>query len=196
MKRTGLTLFLPLVFILSCATTPVKPDFDFTAQASFSEEPAPQAITSSEEEEFDPASISEEKYAAAKADIQGLIVDLNRIMRARNYNAWLSHLDASYYRHISSQGFLEEKTEELYKRDQIVATNSGKDPRNVQKRILKTPRDYFDNVVVPSRSNDRVDDIAFVSIDHVRAYTLDSRGQRLILYELATSGDHQWKIIN
>ena len=144
---------------------------------------------------FDPNSVTEEKYEATKADVQTLIGDLNRIIRAKNYNAWLGYLSESYMKEISSQAFLDERTEELYKRDQIVASNLGRDPKRVQKKILKTPKDYFDSVVVPSRSNDRMDDIDFVTENRVKAYTVDTRGNRLILYDLELI-DNQWKIIN
>ena len=144
---------------------------------------------------FDPLSISEEVYAAAMADIQALIEDLNGIIRGRNYNAWLLHLSDSYLELINSPGFLGERTEELYRRDQIVAQNMGRDPRLVEKRVLRSSRDYFTNVVVPSRSNDRVDDIDFLSVNNVKAYTFDLRGQRLVLYNLAEI-DGKWKIID
>jgi len=144
---------------------------------------------------FDPHSISTETYNAAMADIQTLIADLNRIIRARNYDAWADHLDGSYYSVISSNVFLEERTEELFRRDQIVAQNMGRDPRLVEKKILRTARDYFNNVVVPSRSNDRLDDIDFVSEHKVKAYTIDTRGNKLILYDLEEIGG-KWKIVN
>ena len=144
---------------------------------------------------FSPENITEEKYTATKADVQTLIEELNKIIRAKNYNVWISYLSDSYLKEISSPAFLEERTEELYKRDQLVASNLGRDPRRVQKKVLRTPKDYFDNVVVPSRSNDRMDDIAFISENHVKAYTLDTRGSRLVLYDLAII-DGKWKIIN
>ena len=149
------------------------------------------------EEEFDPNSISEEVFAAAKADIEALIADLNRIIRARNYNAWVGYLEDSYMKLISSRAFLDERTEELYKRDQIVAQNMGRDPRQVEKRILRNANDYFINVVVPSRtqSQDTLDDIAFVSQSHVKAYIVDTRGVKLVLYELETIGG-KWKIVS
>jgi len=160
-------------------------------------ESAPQIVKSTQPAEpfFDPTSITVEKFTTAKADIHTLIEDLNRIIRARNYNAWVAYLADSYLKEISSRAFLEERTEELYRRDQTVATNMGRDPRRVQKKVLRTPRDYFDNVVVPSRSNDRMDDIAFVGDNRVKAYTEDNRGQRLILYDLENI-DNKWKIIN
>jgi len=147
-------------------------------------------------EEFDPNSISEAKFQATKKDITAFIVELNGIIRARNYIAWVAHLDTSYFQYISSKTFLDERTEELYLRDQVVARNLGRDPKLVEKRILRTPRDYFDYVVVPARANDRVDDIDFISEDHVKAYTIDERrGERLVLYELA-SINNKWLIVN
>ena len=77
----------------------------------------------------------------------------------------------------------------------MVATSLGRDPRQVEKKILRTARDYFENVVVPSRSNDQVDDIEFISDTQVKAYTIDARGHRLILYNLENIDD-QWKIIS
>ena len=148
------------------------------------------------EKAFDPLSITEEKFTTTKADVKVLIDDLNKIIRAKNYNAWVGYLSASYFKEISSPAFLEEMTEELYRRDQTVASNLGRDPRRVSKKILRTPKDYFDNVVVPSRSNDRMDDIDFVSENRVKAYTVDIRSQhRLVLYDLEMI-DNKWKIIN
>jgi hypothetical protein len=163
-------------------------------------EPEVQVVPS-QEAAFDPNSISREVFANAKTDIQNLVNDLNRIIRARNYNAWIGYLADSYLATISSQGFLDEKTEDLYKRDQVVANNLGRDPRQVEKRVLKSPRDYFSYVVIPSRSNDRVDDIAFITGSRVRAYTIDTKGNRLVLYDLALVGDDghgrgKWLIIN
>ena len=157
--------------------------------------PPPVQSAAPVEAVFDPGSITQEMFETTKADVQTLISDLNRIIKARNYNAWRTYLANSYFEEISSKEFLDERTEDLYKRDQIVATNLGRDPKRVQKKILRTPKDYFDNVVVPSRSNDRMDDIDFVSENRVKAYTMDSRGQRLVLYDLELI-DSKWKIIN
>ena len=151
--------------------------------------------TKAEELVFDRSTISEETYTTAKTEIQSLIADLNRIIRDRNYRGWVSNLADSYFREISSSAFLGERTEELYRRDQVVAHNLGRDPRQVEKKILRTARDYFDNVVVPSRSNDRLDDIDFVSEKRVKAYTIDIRGNTLVLYDLEVI-DGKWKIVN
>ena len=201
MKRIGLLLWLPVVLFLACGSgpttaPPVKEAEIETQTAPQEEPPAPVVSVQPEEEKaFDPGSISQEKRDAAMTEVQALITDLNRIIRARNYNAWRGYLSDSYFEEISSRAFLEERTEDLYKRDQIVAQNLGRDPKRVQKKILRTPKDYFDNVVVPSRSNDRMDDLDFVTENRVKAYTVDNRGQRLVLYDLEIIGS-KWKIIN
>ena len=217
MKQIGLLLILPFVLVLSCGTTPepqeseIPPDPPPPAVAWIEplppetppepvqtvqiEDPVEPAAVQPEENTFDPHSITMERFTNTKTEVQLLIADLNKIIRAKNYNGWIGYLADSYFDTINSGDFLEEKTEELYRRDQIVAQNTGKDPKRVQKRILKTARDYFTYVVVPSRSNDRMDDIEFVSESRVLAYTQDSLGNRLILYDLELI-DNLWMIIN
>jgi len=184
--------------ILACGSAPVAP---------VHEEPVPQAPpaqtapggtgsvpeAAQTEWAFDPGSISVERYEAAMAEVQALIEELNRIIRVRNYDAWRGHLADSLFREISSQAFLDERSEELFRRDQIVARNMGRNPDLVQRRVLRTAMDYFTHIVVPSRSNDRVDDIEFVSENQVRAITVDARGNRLILYNLEII-DGRWRI--
>ena len=147
------------------------------------------------EHAFDLNNISEEIYRATIEDIRIFIESLNRIIRERNYTAWVDYLSSSYVQQINSQPFLAEKSTELYNRDVIVARNLGRDPRQVQRRTLRNARDYFEYIVVPSRSNDRLDDIDFVSEYRVKAYTKDSRGNWLVLYDLELS-DNGWKIVN
>ena len=143
---------------------------------------------------FDPNNVSEDLYETTKTNIQELIQRLDAIIRARNYNAWIEYLSDSYLEVISAPEFLDERAEELYRRDQLVAAALGRNPRTVEKKALTTLRDYFDNVVVPSRTDDRVDDIAFITETKVRAYTVNNRGVRLILYDLEMVGG-TWKII-
>jgi len=211
MKRIWLILLLLSVLALSCVTEPppkepVVPAVDQVQPEPPAPPPPPQEIQPEPEvqavetappqdDSFDPASITEAQFEATKADVKSLIDNLNKIIRAKNYNAWCGYLADTYFKKISSQAFLDETTDELYKRDQLVASNLGRDPKKVQKKILRTARDYFDNVVVPSRSNDRMDDIDYISENRVKAYTVDTRGSRLVLYDLEQI-DGNWKIIN
>jgi hypothetical protein len=215
MKGSAILLLLLSSLVFSCGTGPIPQEATLAVEQEVPSAPheandqvetygwtAPvetPVITSAEapeEDVFDPNSISEEVFVAAKKDITALVVQLNRIIRDRNYNTWVTYLSDSYLQEINSRDFLDEKTEELHRRDQVVAQNLGRDPNAVPKRILRTARDYFDYVVVPSRTNDRVDDIGFISETRVRAYTIDERrGQRLVLYDLA-SINSKWLIVN
>jgi len=223
MKQFGLflvlLLVLPLILVLSCETVPTPSELEFLLDlldandlislaplpetTAPSEEPPsvglPSAVQTAEEpvfagQAFDPSNISNDLYETTKAEIQGIIQKLDSIIRARNYNEWLEYLSEPYMGEISSPEFLEARTEELYRRDQLVAAATGKNPRTVEKKVLGTLKDYFDNVVVPSRANDRVDDIDFFSETKIRAYTVNNRGTRLILYDLEIIGG-TWKII-
>ena len=214
MRQIGLLIVLPFFLFFSCETVPTTSELEFLLEILDAEEliplePSPQIAAVLEEfsleeppsEEFlfeghvfDPNNVDNDLYETTKMDIQAIVQRLNTIIRAKNYNAWLEYLSESYLLTLSSQEFLDAKTEELHRRNQLVAAATGKDPRAVQKTTLKSLRDYFDNVVVPSRTNDRVDDISFISETKVRAYTVNNRGARLILYDLEIIGD-SWKII-
>ena len=199
MKRIG-SLWL-VVLVLSCGSEPKPSDPESPPPVVTEQPPAPVQNTPPPESSpppegvFDPTSISQERYRDTKAEVQALIGGLNGIIRDKKYTEWIGYLSDSYFKEISIPAFLEEKTEELYKRDQLVAASQGRDPRRIQKRILGTPRDYFDNVVVPARQNDRVDDIDFISESRVKAYTVNAKGDRLRLYDLELI-DNRWKIIN
>jgi len=206
MKKSIFILLLISGLVLSCGTGPKppeassKPDQELPSTPYEAKDNAEEAAAVSGgkpvEKVFDPNSISEEVYRTAKSEITVTIFELNWIIKARDYKAWVSHLADSYFSEISSREFLDERTEDLYRRDQIVAKNLGRDPNLVEKRILRTPMDYFNYVVVPSRANDSLDDISFLSEDRVRAYTIDERrGQRLVLYDLA-SINNKWLIVN
>ena len=138
--------------------------------------------------------VTQERYDNTMAELRSLIGNLNAIMRSRNFNAWIGHLAESYYAELNSRSFLDARTEELFRRDQMIAVGRGIDPHRVQRRELRTVRDYFEHVVVPSRSNDRLDEIVFAANNRVVAYTIDTRGNRLILYELILV-DGAWKIV-
>ena len=192
MKLFGSFVFF--VFVLSCQTgpEPVAPQVQEPLPLPPPVEPLVTYVPELVEEDFAPVEVSQELYQTTIADIQALVGQLNGIIRARNYNSWRGYLADDYYRRISSAEFLEERTDELFRRDQIVASATG---RTAQRRVLRTTRDYFEHIVVPSRSNDRVDDIAFLSDNQVRAYTIDNRGNILILYDLELI-DGNWRIVN
>ena len=192
MKRIGLLSILPVILVLSCRSGPHPiepvPAEPITPVAAMPEESIP--VPAAEEAIFDPRQVSEERREKTMEELRTFIEDLNAIIRARNYTAWVSYLSASRYAEINSQEFLAGITEDLFQRDQRMA----RDPRRVERRILANSRDFFYNLVVPSRSNDRLDDISLVTENRVRAYTIE-RGMRIILYDLQLI-DNRWQIIN
>jgi hypothetical protein len=179
MERSKFYLLFSLALLVSCGSQPaaIPPQPEPTAPVQPAPVPEPEIVT----ETFDPGSISQEIFDSTKVDVQHFIGDLNKIVRGKDYNAWASHLGEDYFKEISSPEYLARISEQ---------------PRlKTQKIVLNSARDYFANVVVPSRANDRVDDIEFVTQTHVKAYTVTPGGQRLRLYDLESSGN-TWKIIN
>jgi len=196
MKRVCFLFCIILSFLISCKNQadPVQPPKTEPQSPAVTEKSAEQAKPIEDNAQqtgvtvhdtntvvFDPSSISQEEKDTAKIEIQRLIQELNGIIRAKNYNAWVPYLDTDYFAIISSAEYLDRisKSAVLVK----------------QKIVLKSARDYFNYVVVPSRTNDRVDDIEFESQNRVKAYTINNKGERLRLYDLERTGN-EWKIIN
>ncbi|OHD19444.1 MAG: hypothetical protein A2087_00775 [Spirochaetes bacterium GWD1_61_31] len=128
---------------------------------------------------FDPGSVSEEIREATLFDIKGFIEDLNSIIQRQDYSTWYDYLTTAYIEFYSNPQTLAELSELFVIRRQGI--------------VLRSLRDYFLYVVYPSRQNDKVDEIEFLAQDIVRAYTLDGRGNRLVLYTLQRI-DNAWKI--
>lgn len=161
-----------VIFAVSCLGTP-------SAQTPGQIEQTP-AAPSAAPVQFDPSSVSQEEFETTKTEIQQLVQRLNGLIRSRNYNAWVSYLSPDYFAEISSPAYLAKVSQQ---------------PRFIQRNIsLTTAREYFDNVVVPSRTRDHVDDIEFISHNKIKALTLSSKGERLRLYELEKTQEG-WKII-
>ncbi|MDR1839545.1 MAG: hypothetical protein LBQ93_08215 [Treponema sp.] len=141
------------------------------------------------EERFDPMTVTQTQYNTTKEEVQLFIRDLNRIIRNRNYNGWRAALSTEYFNEISSVENLQRISEQPALKN--------------QKIVLRTAQDYFTNVVVPSRANNRVDetvdDLEFIGTNRVKAYTIRTTNtgeeQRLRLYDLEKIGN-SWKIIN
>jgi hypothetical protein len=99
------------------------------------------------------------------------------------YESWLTYLSPEYYAMISSEDFL----------------NTQSDSARLKGKIkLNDVYDYFRYVVVPSRENDRVDGLSFITRTQVKAYTYNAKlRQNLVLYHLVSTGetDNSWMII-
>jgi hypothetical protein len=136
--------------------------------------------------------ISQEVYDATLAEVKLFVDDLNSLIMKKDYNGWKVALADEFLARISSPEFL--------------ATASESAALKSRRIVLKTPTDYFLQVVVPSRSNSRVDEIEFTAIDRVKVFYREERVRkvdntsttevrRLRLYELKKTDDI-WKIID
>lgn len=97
--------------------------------------------------QFESFSVTKYIFNITKSEIQLVVEDLNKITNTRDYLRWLTYLSEEYRLHFSDPAVLEKVSLSL--------------PSKGIK--LKTLKDYFTYVFVPSRQNMRVDDITFVS---------------------------------
>jgi hypothetical protein len=178
-KKTLFIISLPFLALIclfiSCNTnTNTKP------QKTNKEE-----TTNVQTEQTGTMKISKAEYDSTKVDVQHFIEELNQIIRKKDYNSWKAALSREYFAQIASPENLQQVSE-------LPAMKT----RGI---TLKSPEDYFINVVVPSRANSRVDDIEFIGEHRVKAFTVMTNNsgeeQRLRLYDLEKTGNI-WKIIN
>jgi hypothetical protein len=132
--------------------------------------------------------VTQEMYDSTLIEVKAFVESLNSLINRKNYDGWKGTLSDTYSTHISSAEFL---------------ANASESPLLRSKKIvLKTLNDYFTHVVVPSRSNSRVDEIEFTDTNTVKVYYIERRRtennevetRRLRLYELIKTGN-TWKII-
>jgi len=124
-------------------------------------------------------SVSQEKYSASLKEIRDFVDTLNSIISQKKIEDWKSHLDSTYPAKYSDPVFLK----------QVVNDSAMLKQYEVK---LKSLSDYFDWVVVPSRSKVVVDDITFLDENRVEAFTI-IKNQKILLYQLKLSGK-EWKI--
>jgi len=128
---------------------------------------------------FDPGKISQEEKQETLISVADLILELNRITREKNFQAWKAYLTEDFIEYYSSK--------------EVLAALSQKPILRMQKIVLKSLEDYFNYVVYPSHQNDRVDDIDYIGHNRVKAITLNAKMERLVLWDLEKVGD-SWKI--
>jgi hypothetical protein len=122
--------------------------------------------------------VTEELYRRTFDEIAGVIAELDRIIRERDYDAWVAWLSSEYIARTSSREFLDE------------ASKSAR--LSSRKIVLQSLEDYFVNVVVLSRLQATLDQILFVDEANVKAMTVVN-GESYILYWLVRE-DGRWKI--
>ena len=175
--RVFVILVSAALMLLACAT---KPGGNAVKPAEAKEVVQPQAgdgnpVEPPQGQEF---VASEELYRRTFTEVQVVIAALTRIIADGDYDQWVTYLTVDYVRTTSSPVFLAD------------ASNSG-----VLKKsgiVLRSLRDYFNNVVVRSRLQATLDDITFVDAMHVKAITR-IQDSPVILYYLVRE-DGRWKV--
>lgn len=128
--------------------------------------------------QFDNYSITKQIFNVTKSEIQLVVEDLNTITFSRDYDRWLTYLSEEYSQNFSDPVVLEKVSNSL-------PTKGIK---------LKTLKDYFIYVFVPSRQKMRVDDIQFVS--PTRVYVImeitPKSPAAIYILEKTTAG---WKLV-
>ena len=142
------------------------------------EEPVEEEPVAEEIQETAEFVVSEEVYTETFEDIRGLIGELNSIIRSENYSVWLGYLTNDYKSHFSSAEVLKENSDQPLLRKYNIS--------------LRSLEDYFKYVVVPSRSNARLDDLVFIDNEHVKAIMV-VKDRITILYQLELVNG-VWKI--
>lgn len=169
LRRELLVSFFSIALLLSCASGGTG-GINTDAQE-----------TSSEETTLLPDSgfiVTEDVYAQTFAEVEALISTLNDIIREKNYDEWLELLSAEYIAKTGSPEFLRE---------------ASQSPILLKNRIvLKSLKDYFLSVVVPSRSQAVLSDISFIDATRVKAITVID-GKPVILYMLEKE-DTRWMV--
>jgi hypothetical protein len=111
-------------------------------------------------------------------EVSQVIEDLDGIIARDDYDQWRSYLTEDYERSRGSPEFLAEASgAAVLRKDGIV---------------LRSLKDYFDDVVVRSRQQVTLSEIAFIDATHVKAYTR-VQGTLYILYYLVREDD-RWKV--
>jgi len=121
---------------------------------------------------------TEELYNRTFDEIEKTIRNLNKIINTKDYKSWRDYLTEDYINKRSDPSFLEKMSSSTILK---------------QKKIkLKTLEDYFNYVVVPSRTGARLDKIEMIDKKHVKAITIVNNTS-IILYWLVKNAG-QWKI--
>jgi len=183
-------LLSTVILIGGCATAPVEEDIP--EQEAVAPEPVPGEAAPPEPEVTEPAvpeevivndetgyEVSVEVYEKTLDEMRDLIDTLNKVISSRNYEKWKLYLSEPYIKTYNDK----DKLAQISRDSKILSEN------DIELRNLK---DYFEWVVVPSRSTARVDDVVFLDDTHLTVYMLIQE-KNTILYQLENI-DGNWLI--
>ena len=122
--------------------------------------------------------VTVEVYTKTFDEIEEFIQNLNTIIRNVDYDTWLTFLSKEYIERTSDPEYLKQQSEKPLLKKSSIRLNSLKD--------------YFEYVVVPSRTQATLDEIEFVGEDQVKAYA--KIGNTKALLYLLVRESEKWKI--
>jgi len=164
-----------LSFLLLGACTSTMPERDTPITTKMLE----PSIYPSQNQQHPPIRFSMNTFnMQAFREVIDMIADLDLKISQGQYEGWVSHLSASYMKHYNSPEMLHTLNQYPQLMDNGI--------------ILKDLEDFFQWVVVPSRSQAILEDIVFFGENQVVAYT-SYEGEKAKLYELVRLNG-VWKI--
>ena len=181
---------LPVLF-LACGTQPgtIKEALQAAEEELAAERPAEEEPAADKQAEAEFTRIAagaqnsgvpeEDAYEEIFNEVKAFIESVNLIIQSRNFSKWRDALSEELRKEISSPKFL--------------TTVSQSPPLKSRGIVLRKPEDYFNIVVVPSRTNSQVDKIEIIDNNRVKAYYY-REDKYLRLYELEKRGN-SWTII-
>jgi hypothetical protein len=172
-KAACVLIVLSLMIYMACSSTEAV---DTVSQPGAS--PGDSAAPVEEHGQAEEFVVTEEIFTKTFEEIEAFINNLNTIIHDKDYETWTSYLSEDYVLRTSDENFLKAQSETPLLKKQ-----------NIE---LKSMRDYFEYVVVPSRTRTQLDDIEFIDEAHVKAISIvnDTRG---LLYLLVRE-DTDWLI--
>ena len=119
-----------------------------------------------------------ELYDKTFGEVEDVVESLNRIIAADDYTRWLTYLTPEYISVTGDPAFLAEAS-----KSPVLLAKGTK---------LNTLRDYFDAVVVRSRTKVRLDSLSFIDEQHVKALT--KMGNSVVILYYLVRDDDSWKV--
>lgn len=190
-----------IVVLTSCVTTEssaeVEPKSEIVQNVAPDQQPPQQpksqpeaasAVPSQLEEEYMRSvsgmetneTVTLEEFTSDKQAILDIIADLERIMESNNYDAWLKYIEPAsitYWQNIRN-----------------LNTASQRLPPQVRAQLsggrIRTLREYFAYVFIPSRQGRTVDEIRYLSSESTKAVEVE--GDVDIIYYNFKKIDGKW----
>jgi len=138
-------------------------------------EPANQEPPIEETIEF---TVTKELYDTTYQEIEGVISELNEIVRNQDFETWLNYLSDEYRKKMSDPENLLLLSESRQLKEQNI--------------VLNNIKEYFLYVFIPSRAETWLDKIEFLDAEHVKVL-ITINNTPYVLYHLVRENE-AWKI--